>query len=522
MPSFTLDGQETPFEPGDTIIRAAQRAGVEIPHFCWHPDLEISGNCRMCLVEVEGWPKLQIACNTQVSEDMVVKVGSEWAVNAREAVMEFLLINHPLDCPICDQAGECKLQDYAVDHGRMESRFDEHKVEKRKRVPFSDKIMYDGERCILCTRCVRFCSDIAGVDELDIANRGVQNEIVVAEGHALQNPYSMNVIDLCPVGALTSRDFRFKSRIWFMDFTRTVCPTCSRGCNVVVGSRDDAILRMVPAANPDVNRSFMCDEGRLNFRFVGEGRLEAPLVGGEEVEWEGALGAVADRLKGVKGKGGEVFGLGSARLTNEELFLFKKLMVDVLGTKNLDTVKRLGEGDEILRRPEKNANDEGARLIGIAPGDGGLGLDGLPAAIESGKITTLVAWGEDPYEIPELEPVLGKLKNLVLVTAARGPGAEKAHIALPGATTFEKDGTLTNCDGRVQRVRPAVSAQADSRVDAQILCELLSLLEADPGYVSARSIFKGMVEAVPAFAGMTYKAVGELGLPTGEAAPQNA
>jgi len=222
MPNFTLDGRETPFEPGETIIEAALRAGVEIPHFCWHPDLEIAGNCRMCLVEVEGWPKLQIACNTRVNEDMVVKVDSEWALGAREAVMEFLLINHPLDCPICDQAGECKLQDYAVSHGRQETRFTEDKVEKRKRVPFSDKVMYDGERCILCTRCVRFCSDIAGVNELDIANRGVENEIVLAEGHELKNPYSMNVIDICPVGALTSRDFRFKSRVWFMDFTRTV------------------------------------------------------------------------------------------------------------------------------------------------------------------------------------------------------------------------------------------------------------------------------------------------------------
>jgi ferredoxin len=216
MPTFTLDGQEIPFEPGETIIAAARRAGINIPHYCWHPDLSIAGNCRMCLVEVEGWPKLQIACNTMPNEGMVVKADSDWAVNARQAVMEFLLINHPLDCPICDQAGECKLQDYAVEHGRGYSRFDEHKVEKRKKVEFSDRVVYDGERCILCTRCVRFCAEVAGKDELSVANRGDQNEIVVTPGKQLENDYSMNVIDICPVGALTSKDFRFRSRIWFM------------------------------------------------------------------------------------------------------------------------------------------------------------------------------------------------------------------------------------------------------------------------------------------------------------------
>jgi NADH-quinone oxidoreductase subunit G len=520
MPTFTLDGREIPFEPGETIIAAARRAGIEIPHFCWHPDLEIAGNCRMCLVEVEGWPKLQIACNTQPNADMVVKAESDWARKARTAVMEFLLINHPLDCPICDQAGECKLQDYAFEHGHAESRFEEDKVDKRKRVEFSDKIMYDGERCILCTRCVRLCRDVAGSDELSIANRGSANEIIVSPGKELHNPYSMNVIDLCPVGALTSRDFRFTSRIWFMDFTRSVCQTCSRGCNVVVGSREGKVLRLVPARNDAVNGPWMCDEGRLNYRFVNENRLEAPLVGGSEVEWDGALDATADRLKGVVGKGDTVFGLASADLTNENLFLFRRLMADVLGTKSLDTVKRMGEGDDILRRPEKNANGLGAQLIGVAPAEGGIGLDGLPAAIESGKITTLVVWGEDPTAIPELEPLLGKLTNLIVVTATRSEGAEKANIALPGCTNFEQEGTFINFEGRVQRIRQAVPPHAGAQPDWQILRDLLGLLGDEVTIVSARSVFKMLAAEIPAFAGLTYKGLGDMGLPIAEGAAE--
>jgi NADH-quinone oxidoreductase subunit G len=430
--------------------------------------------------------------------------------------MEFLLINHPLDCPICDQAGECKLQDYAVEHGRGYSRFDEHKVEKRKKVEFSDRVVYDGERCILCTRCVRFCAEVAGKDELSVANRGDQNEIVVTPGKQLENDYSMNVIDICPVGALTSKDFRFRSRIWFMDFTRSVCPTCSRGCNIVVGSRENEILRLVPAENQDVNRHWMCDEGRLTYGYVHEKRLDAPRVDGEDTGWEAALEAARSRLENVRDQGESVFGLVSARLTNEELWLARRLLVDVLGTTNLDTVKRFGEGDDLLRRPEKNPNDVGAKLVGIAPGDGSLGLDDLPGAIEDGRVKTLVAIGEDPAAIPELAAALGKLESLVLIHPQASEA--KAHVVLPGCTTFEKEGTLVNFEGRVQRIRPAIRPQGASRPDWQILRDLLNLLGDEVSVVSARSVFRLLSESVPAFGGMTVKSLGELGLPAAEGA----
>ena len=519
MPTFTLDDREIEFEPGETVIAAARRAGVTIPHYCWHPGLSVAGNCRMCLVEVEGFPKLQIACNTGAREGMVVKMGSEWAHDARSAVMEFLLINHPLDCPICDQAGECKLQDYAVAHGDGYSRFEEHKVEKRKRVPFSDKVMYDGERCILCTRCVRFCDEIGGVDELTVVNRGDENEIALAPGRELTNAYSMNIIDICPVGALTSRDFRFASRVWFMDFVRSVCPSCARGCNVTIGAREGEILRMVPAENPHVNEWWMCDHGRLNYGFVAENRAAAPLVAGRPAEWEPSLEAAADLLEAAKQAGGEkTFGLASAWLTNEELFLFRRVMRDVVGASSLDVVRHVGDADETLIRSEKSPNDRGATAIGV-DGSGPIALDGLAAAIASGRITTLVAWGEDPTAIEELAPVLDRLERLLVVSAWEGGATGSAHVALVGATPFEKDGTVTSFEGRVQRVRPAIPPVGGARPDWRILTDLLALLGDHATILTPRAAYAMLAAEVPAFHGTSWDAIGDLGVLLPAASP---
>ena len=216
MPKFVLNGEEIEFKQGQTIIEAARDAGVVIPHFCWHPSLTVSGNCRVCLVEVEKMPKLAIACSTLAAEGMVVHSESEKTLAARNAVMEFLLINHPLDCLICDEAGECKLQDYAYAHSVGESRFVEEKNHKNKRVELGPRVMFDGDRCISCSRCIRFCDEIAGQPELTFVKRGDRVTIVTYPGKQLENPYSMNTIDICPVGALTSRDFRFKARVWDM------------------------------------------------------------------------------------------------------------------------------------------------------------------------------------------------------------------------------------------------------------------------------------------------------------------
>ncbi|MDH3252774.1 MAG: 2Fe-2S iron-sulfur cluster-binding protein, partial [Ignavibacteria bacterium] len=306
MVKITIDGKELEVDNTRTIIQAARENGIEIPHFCWHPKLSASGNCRMCLVEVEKLPKLVIACMTQVANGMVVHTANPKVINAREAVMEFLLINHPLDCPICDEAGECKLQDYAYEHSVGYSRFDENKVHKPKRVELGPHVLLDTERCIMCSRCVRFCDEIAGKPQLTFTQRGTHVELTTFPGEQLDNPYSMNVIDICPVGALTSREFRFKARVWEMSSTETVCPGCARGCNMYSWVRNNEILRQTPRYNPEVNDYWMCDVGRLEtFKHVNlESRIKAPLVrkdqGVVEVGWDEALAKIASELKTFK------------------------------------------------------------------------------------------------------------------------------------------------------------------------------------------------------------------------------
>jgi NADH-quinone oxidoreductase subunit G len=265
MPTVEIDGTKVEVADGQTVIQAADRAGIEIPHYCWHPGLSISGNCRMCLVEIEKSPKLQIACNTRVTDGMVVHTTSEKTKTAQKAVLEFLLINHPIDCPVCDQAGECKLQEYYMDYDRQRSRMPlEDKVHKGKAIPIGQHVMLDQERCILCARCTRFCDEVTKTSELGIFERGDHSRIELAHGKTLDNPYSINVVDICPVGALTNREFRFKARVWYLERTDSVCGACANGCNMEIYHREGRIFRFQPRANMDVNDYWMCDAGRLS------------------------------------------------------------------------------------------------------------------------------------------------------------------------------------------------------------------------------------------------------------------
>src|SRR5436309_1981182 len=282
MPTLEIDGQRIEVPDGLTVIQAAERLGIEIPHYCWHPGLSIAGNCRMCLVEIEKNPKLQIACNTRVADGMVVRTTSEKTKAAQRAVLEFLLINHPIDCPVCDQAGECKLQEYYMDYDRQRSRFPlPAKVRKKKAIPIGPLVMLDQERCILCARCTRFLDEVTHTSELAIYERGDHCEIELAPGRVLDNPYSGNVVDICPVGALTSRDFRFRARVWYLERAESVCGACANGCNIEIYDREGRIFRFQPRQNLAVNQYWMCDAGRLSYRDLqGEGRLTHPLVRG--------------------------------------------------------------------------------------------------------------------------------------------------------------------------------------------------------------------------------------------------
>lgn len=522
MPRLTVDGRTIEVEKGTTVLEAVRALGQEIPHYCWHPGLSVAGNCRICLVEVEGMRGVQISCNLPVADGMVVRTQSELAKDARSDVMELLLINHPLDCPVCDQAGECKLQEYSFELGSGSSRFDVPKNHKRKRIEFSDRVVFDAERCIVCTRCVRFTEEITGTGELTVVARGDRSEIDVAPGGSLTGDYQMNVIDICPVGALTSADFRFQSRVWFMEQRRTVCNSCSRGCNVLGGTRWNRVLRLVPAENRDVNGWWMCDRGRLEIRDVAApdrlatGRI---LRDGRAAECSAgeALAAVAGALRDARAEGGAgLFALVSARLTTEECWLARRLLRDWAGSPNLDFLRRPGRDDGFLQTADLNPNAAGALAAGIAPAEGGFGLEGLRAAAEAGRVKWVILVGDDLDGSPEDLAVLGRVPFVAYIGPRQGATVDRAVAAVPGATWAEKDGTLVNADGRVQRIRPLVRCPGEGRPESRILLDLLAEVGAegapDPS-ASPAALFRAMAAEVPGFAGLTLAGLGDLGAP---------
>lgn len=547
MVKITIDGKQLEVENNRTIIEAAREHGMEIPHFCWHPKLSVAGNCRMCLVEVEKLPKLVIACATQVADGMVVHTANPRVINAREAVMEFLLINHPLDCPICDEAGECKLQDYAYAHSVGYSRFDEDKVHKPKRVELGPNVLLDTERCIMCSRCVRFCEEIAHQPQLTFTQRGDHVELTTFPGKELDNPYAMNTIDICPVGALTSRDFRFKARVWEMSSTETICPGCARGCNMHSWVRNNEILRQTPRYNPAVNDFWMCDAGRLNtFPQVNSPkRIAAPILKKDqiamEVGWDEAFARTASEFKTFRK--GEIAALGSAYATNEDNYVFQKFARDVLGTKHIDFVRHIVEGDEddILIRADKTPNSMGAVAVGVHPREGGLNVEGIIEGIRAGQVKALYLLEDDLAAIPGLADVLAKLEFLVVHGTVENETTRLADVVFPAATFAEKNGTFTNFQGRVQRIRPSVATleqdraldgfamsrldkfgsqfdrwakgvKRDARPSWRIVSALASAMGVKYKYNTSEDVFGEIASSVAAFKGMTYMKIGTRGI----------
>jgi len=546
MPKIVIDGKEIEFTHGQTIIEAARNNGISIPHFCWHPKLTVSGNCRVCLVEVEKMPKLVIACATLAADAMVVHTASENALNARNAVMEFLLINHPLDCPICDEAGECKLQDYAYSHGAGESRFVEEKTHKDKRVPLGPYVMFDAERCISCSRCIRFCDEIAKDPELTFIKRGDRVTIVTYPGQEMDNPYSLNTTDICPVGALTSRDFRFQARVWDMSATKSICTGCARGCNTELWVRNNMVLRLTPRQNEEVNSYWMCDHGRINtFKFINaEDRVD-----GAYIRKEGSLipAAIADAVSAAaselrKYNKDEIAFIGSPHVTNEDNYVLAKF-ARISGSKNIDFLRKTDPSfeDAILRREDVTPNSLGAELAGIVPVKGGLNFEQIIENIKKGKIKALYIIEDDLVsERPELEETFAKLDLLVIHATNMNKTAALADIVFPAATYAEKNGTMVNFQGRIQRLRPAVATvNVDralegmmlSRLDKfgtkfdrwaeknkrdaysawKILVMLANALGNKMKFEMAEEIFEEMAKSIDVFKGLDYDDIGELG-----------
>ncbi|HEX4822699.1 MAG TPA: 2Fe-2S iron-sulfur cluster-binding protein [Candidatus Polarisedimenticolaceae bacterium] len=513
MPKVTIDGQELEVAAGTTILNACQQRGREIPHYCYHPGLTIAGNCRMCLVEVEKAPKLVIGCYTPVAEGMVVHTASEKVVTARAAMMEFFLINHPLDCPICDQAGECRLQEYAVEYGDGESRYTEPKLALSKAVDIGPHVMLDQERCIQCSRCIRFCDEVTKTGELGFFERGERSQIGIFPGKRLDNAYSGNVVDLCPVGALTLKEFRFATRVWYLKNTPTICGGCARGCNVVVGvgqqqtmmtttgQLDDRVKRIVPRVNEAVNGHWICDEGRLSYEREQQAtRLETPQKAGTGTTYDEAVQAAAATLKA-----GKPAMLASARLVAEDLFAWKSLIVALGGTSTSFRRVVRGGDDAILYRADKGANSKGAEWI--------LGS----AASEAPGSGPLLVLGDtlDPQDTAP--KVAGR--PVVFVGPFVSGAAEGAAVAIPSASWSEADGTFVNFEGRAQRVRRCHLPLGEARPGWRIAMDIAEAAGVSlPAWGSADDVLADLAKAVREFEGVTPETLGLLGVPAAAAA----
>jgi NADH-quinone oxidoreductase subunit G len=518
--TVTIDGAAVSVPKGTTIIEAAKQAGVLVPHYCYHPSLPSPAVCRMCLVEVEKAPKLLPACVTAVAEGQVVHVNSAGAKAARQGVLEFLLINHPLDCPICDQAGECELQDYVFQEGRARTRYEEYAKRYNPVEDFGPDILYVPNRCILCTRCVRFMEDVAQQPVLNVSERGDRAFIGIAPDQPLDHPWAGNVVDLCPVGSLLSKDFLHKARAWDLDKTASVCPGCTQGCNINIDTRDEIVVRVRPRPNLDVNRHFICDYGRGNYRWMNRGdRVEAPLVrdGARHlaIDWDTALDRFGALLEAAAGP---AVLLASGRASTESLGLVRRLLDRFELTAAVqvplgDEAPLAGVPDLALRR-ERAPNLHGAELLGI-----GADWDAAVAAAERAALVVLFDVELSPEDERRLAAIPARLVVLATVVPEELGNAE---LVLPVSNMAEENGTYVNRDRRIQRFQQAKSPPGMARPAWWIAGEVL----AGPGPdadapASAAAAFSMLGASYPAFSGLTYADLGFAGrvLDAGALAP---
>ncbi|NJD63353.1 MAG: 2Fe-2S iron-sulfur cluster binding domain-containing protein [Deltaproteobacteria bacterium] len=525
MPTFLINGISATVSEGTTILQAANEIGVEIPHYCYHPKLPIAGNCRMCLVEVEKFPKLQIACNTVVTEGMVVRTNTEKVKKAVTGVLEFLLIHHPIDCPICDQAGECGLQNYYMKFGLHKSRYAlEDKVHKKKVQDIGGQIVLDAERCILCSRCVRFLREVTGTCEMEFFNRGDHSEISIYPGKPLSNRYTGNLADICPVGALTNKDFRFKCRVWFLRSAPSICTGCANGCNVFADFKGDILYRLRPRRNDAVNQTWMCDFGRFEYKKANEARLLTPVLreGGTPAAaaWDSALSATALKFRhAIESHGPESTAvIASPQSSNEELYLAGKLAREVLRTPHFGFSSRTAgdrTSDEFLIRADKNPNSKGAQLLGFTEE----GFERTIRAVSEGKVQALLVFGSVLADLPDgrVAELLSRVSFVAQVGTNDGALSRAAHAVLPSASFAERGGTFTNAAGRVQRFQPGFPPRGRAKNDLEIIAGIASRLGASWSFDGAASVFQAMSAAEAPFAGLSYDSLGDQGQAAGGA-----
>ncbi|HVB53528.1 MAG TPA: molybdopterin-dependent oxidoreductase [Candidatus Acidoferrales bacterium] len=611
--ALSVDGRTVGVAPGTLVWDACEKAGIYVPVYCAHKKMEPVAVCRMCLVEVEGTPKLVPACATRVAEGMVVKTATEQVRKFREGNLEFLLVNHPLDCPVCDRGGECDLQDFALRYGPGRTRTEiGEKVHFDKAVKLSDKIVLDQERCILCWRCVRYYEEITGEREIVLQQRGVHTLVDTFEGKQLESEFQGNLPEICPVGALTHEKYRFQARPWDLRRTASVCPKCSYGCNIFIDAREDQVARFASNDNPDVDDSWLCDKGRYSFPELNRSdrvlNPEARLAGARQtVSYHEAVARAAGALLRVRGDHGPeaIAFLASTQVTNEEAYLVQWLARKVVGTPHLDhrlaplsgigpeqfnlgiaeleecssvvvlgdepeltdpvltlrlfkaenklhreVLRQLGDADpeqlaeqlagrelvgivahqdrrqaamalsaSLSRRETLNKvltivdgmNARGCQDLGLTPGllpgyqkaptsgrDGG----SILKAAADGSIKALVVVGQGWEADPGFEEALSRVEVVVGITPFAGTLARYASVLLPGRTIAEKAGTVTNTEGRVQRVRPGVQPRYAFPSDLRILGDLALAMGADLGVQPlAGPVYELIAQEVPGYRG---------------------
>ncbi|HUH11619.1 MAG TPA: molybdopterin-dependent oxidoreductase [Longimicrobiales bacterium] len=530
----TIDGAEITVPKGTRIIEAAEQAGIGIAHYCYHPALSAPAMCRMCLVEVEGAPKLVPACVTPVGDGQVIRTEAEKPREARQGVLEFYLKNHPLDCPICDKSGECKLQDYTAHEGREHGRSHE-----AKRVlgqdDFGGDVLYDGDRCIMCTRCVRFMREVAQQDLLCVVQRGSRSVIdTFFEDGLGASIWSDNVIDICPVGALLSKDFLHKARAWDLDRTPSICPNCSQGCNITLDTRDNLVQRLKPRHNPDVNSYWMCDYGRYRYEWMNRGavtlptaktpiaevaepsfspggRLEEPMVreGGtlRRTSWKDAITALVERLKAVQGG---VTVVGSPYHANEDTGLLRRLQEVVGGgtavyrSPRAEDEVTLPGFEKLARRRDLSANGRGLEVFGFERVGDDRGTGGLPAP-EGALIVVGDPLADQPAGFAD------GMELVVYLGTVESPALASADFVLPITSYAEQEGTFTNFEGRVQRFWPALNPPPMARPAWQVIGVLLAGLEDGVAPATAGDAFLRLAQLYEPLTGLTYPQIGTRG-----------
>jgi len=534
--TVNIDGRDIAVPKGTNVIEAAKLLGVEIPHYCYHPKLTVAGNCRMCLVElglpaiepatkapildettgkqrVNWMPRPQIGCGTNVSPGLHIRTDSPLVKDCREGVTEMLLINHPLDCPICDQAGECMLQEHSTAYGRGYSRFVEQKNVKPKRTALGPRVTLDDERCILCSRCIRFSREIVKDDVLGFIDRGSYSTLTCYPGRKLENNYSLNTVDICPVGALTSTDFRFKMRVWFLKQTPGIDPESSVGANTAVWSREGVIYRITPRRNDEVNDTWMTDSGRALYRQVkAADRLLAPALNGAATTTEAAIQAAA-ALLGPKSESenrkSTLALVGSGRSSVEEQFLTKKLAAVLKVSASL--VSRVGEGDGLLLSADRNPNVRGALVTGLITALPAQKLTSLAADIDAGKVKTVLSLGEDLTAAGLAKAHLAKVSIIYLGTHSNAT-SEAAQVVIPTLTVFEKSGTFVNQQFRIQKFAQAVPGPAGVADDLVTLAKLHTAVGGAALSADLAPLWALLATEVPALATVTHATLPATGL----------